>query len=197
MPGDQLKQAWHDKFQEKTGPRRGAQNLVKPIEKHHFCPSKKKTSPGILRLFETMQKPLVKQRFEHGGVRLPGKESMRCLAAREGSAMALRENHWENKHSRVRGHVKHRAVSWFPLRALGNLTVIGSNSKTIGETCFCWCTREPTVPSRSPFPMKSRQSGIGNPWETVGKTSFSGAAANLQFLPNPDSKLKNEQLFAL
>ena len=94
MPGDQLKQAWHDKFQEKTGPRHSAQTLVKPMENHHFGHSKKKTSPGILRLFRTTQKPLVKQRFEQGGVRLPRQVPMRGLTTRERSAIALRGNHW-------------------------------------------------------------------------------------------------------
>ena len=133
-------------------------------------------------------KPLVKQRFEHGEVRLPRNVSMRGLVAREGSVMALRGNHWENKHSRVRRHVKHRAMSWFPLCGLRNITVTGNHLKTIAKTYFCGCSSKPTVPSRSPFPMKSKQCVIGNHLKTMRKYISSGAAANLQFLPDPHSK---------
>ena len=60
MPGDQLKQALHYKFQEKMGPNRCTENLVKPIENHHFHPSKKKNKPGNLTFIRNIAKTIGK-----------------------------------------------------------------------------------------------------------------------------------------
>ena len=59
--------------------------------------SKKKDKPEILRLLETLRKPLEKQRFQQPGRQMPGKEAMRPPAARPGITTPYHENHWKIK----------------------------------------------------------------------------------------------------
>ena len=61
---------------------------------------------------------------------------MRRPAAHPGISLGPYENHWETYGFRVSAQVEHGVPSRAPCFSLGNLTVIGNPSKTIGKQCF-------------------------------------------------------------
>ena len=82
MPGDTLKQACQDKFQEKTTPYEPLKNVETPWENTVSGHSKKKTDREILRLFETLQKRWKTKVSEQSGRCVTGEQAMWTPAAR-------------------------------------------------------------------------------------------------------------------